>query len=87
MHKSGNELSLDLHKSGNELSLDLHKSGNKLSLDLHINESPKWNSSLLDLYVSFAAKLYETFYNLIEIFLSGQKLQGEMGYLNWGHKY
>ena len=35
MHKSGNELSLDLHKSGNELSLDLHKSGNELSLDLH----------------------------------------------------
>ena len=48
LHKSGNELSLDLHKSGNESSLDLHKSGNELSLDLHINESPKWNSSLLD---------------------------------------
>ena len=39
---------LDLHNSGNELSLDLHKSGNELSLDLHINESPKWNSPLLD---------------------------------------
>ena len=52
LHKSGNELCLDLHKSGDELSLDLHKSGNELSLDLHINESPKWNSSLLDFYVS-----------------------------------
>ena len=50
LHKSGNELCLDLHKSDNELSLDLHKSGNELSLDLHINESPKWNSSLLDFY-------------------------------------
>ena len=39
---------LDLHKSGNELSLDLYKPGNELSLDLHINESIKWNSSLLD---------------------------------------
>ena len=48
LHKSGNELYLDLHKSGKELSLDLHKSGKELSLDLHINESPKWNSSLLD---------------------------------------
>ena len=48
LHKSGNKLSLDLYKSGNKLSLDLHKSGNELSLDLHINESPKWNSSLLD---------------------------------------
>ena len=28
--------------------LDLYKSGNELSLDFHINESPKWNSSLLD---------------------------------------
>ena len=52
LHKSGNELSLHLQKSGNELSLDLHKSGNELSLDLHINESPKWNSSLLDFYSS-----------------------------------
>ena len=50
LHKSGNELSLDLHKSGNEISLELHKSGNELSLDLHINKSPKWNSSLLDIY-------------------------------------
>ena len=51
MHKSGNELSLDLHKSGNELSLDLNKSHNELSLDLHTNESPKWNSSLLDFLI------------------------------------
>ena len=42
---------LDLHKSGNELSLDLHKSGNELSFNLHINESPKWNSSLIDILV------------------------------------
>ena len=62
LHKSGNELSLDLHKSGNELSLDLHKSGNELSLDLHINESPKWNPSLLDFFcVSPRAKRHRTF--------------------------
>ena len=48
LYKFGNELSLDLHKSGNEFKLDLQKSGIELSLDLHINESPKWNSSLLD---------------------------------------
>ena len=52
LHKSSNELSLDLHKSGDELSLDLHKSGDELSLDLHINESPKWNSLLLDFLLS-----------------------------------
>ena len=51
LHKSSNEFSLDLHKSGNELSLDLHKFGNELSLALHINESPKWNSSLLDFFI------------------------------------
>ena len=44
---------LDLHKSGNKLSLDLHKSGSKLSLDFHNNESPKWNSSLLEFFSRF----------------------------------
>ena len=47
---------LVLHKSSNELSLDLHKSGNELSLDLHINESLKWNSSLLDCFYIFQLK-------------------------------
>ena len=38
LHKSGNELSLDLYKSGNELSLDLltsHQSGFLYPLIFH----------------------------------------------------
>ena len=34
--------------------LDFHKSGNEFNLDLHINESPKWNSSLLDFCIIYS---------------------------------